>query len=98
MEMVMRSLKRTTMAMKRMTTTGHVQAAIRTVMAMDPGIIIIMGIRHSVMMSNSTTTTITTSGDNEQKIFDFFIAIDPSSALPKNKKQYPILCISASVP
>jgi len=93
---VMRSLKRTTMAMKRMTSTGHIQAAIRTVMAMDPGIIIIMGIQHSVTMSNSTTTTITTCGDNEQKILDSFITIDPSSALPK--EQYPILCISTSVP
>lgn len=64
---VMKSLNRMTTVMIRMTTTGHNQAAIRTAMAMDPGIIIIMGTQHSVMMPNSTTTTITTCGDNEKQ-------------------------------
>lgn len=77
---VMRILKRTTTAMIRMTTTGHNQAAIRTAMAMDPGIIIIMGIQHSETMPNSTTTTITTCGDNEKKTFDSFTTIDPWSS------------------
>lgn len=72
---VMRSLNRTTTAMIRMTTTGHNQVAIRTAMAMDLDIIIIMGIQHSVTMPNSTTTTITTCGDNEKKDFRFFLLL-----------------------
>lgn len=56
-------LRCTTMVMTRMTTTGHIQAVTRTAIIRTVRGIIIMDIRHSVMMSSSTTTTITTCGD-----------------------------------
>lgn len=90
MVMFMTILRCTIMVMTRMTTTGHIQAVMKTATIRTVRGIIIMGIRHSEMMSSSTTT-ITTCGDNKQDHFSiFFVSVGFFCNAQKKAIPYPI--------